>query len=351
MTHAWTMKEYTPGDEHGILLLRNKVFGQADPIRARLSTWRWQFEANPAGPFACRLAQDTDGRIVGQYAVIPTRMVVDGREQILAFSCDTMVDPDFQRQGMFVALAKAVYKHLETARGIYATWGFPNKNSMPGFVTRLSWKRVACFPTWAALPLPLASWLPCLARGLAVSRPKPLPLRDPCPGVRLVPLGRFLPEHDSLWAANAPQNTVCQVRDSRYLNWRYFGEPGFGYQAFSVSTDKGVEGYLVLRSLRLFHLRVLVLADMFPLPLVSPRATARILAHIRRAGSQTGHAGIVSVFPFKHFDLARKSGLFKVPQRLSPKTWDLGFRASGPLADVLGSPNHWHILLGDTDIV
>jgi len=71
MTHTFQIRHYREGDEDQILNLRQRVFGNLDPMRLRSSTWRWQFRHNPAGKALCALAED-HGRIVGQYAVIPT---------------------------------------------------------------------------------------------------------------------------------------------------------------------------------------------------------------------------------------------------------------------------------------
>jgi hypothetical protein len=69
-----------------------------------------------------------------------------GKETRLAFSCDTMIHPEYRRQGMFSALARELYDHLETEVGINLVWGFPNDQSLPGFTGKLDWRMMPIMP-------------------------------------------------------------------------------------------------------------------------------------------------------------------------------------------------------------
>ena len=132
MTHSWHIRPYRDGDETQILKLREVVFGDLDPVRLKASTWQWQFQNNPAGPAFCFLAE-ADGVIVGQYATIPTRFSIQGKETLLAFSCDTMIHPRYRRHGMFSALARELYAFMEDRCGSQHGMGLPNNQSLPGF--------------------------------------------------------------------------------------------------------------------------------------------------------------------------------------------------------------------------
>src|SRR4051794_4405879 len=105
---SWTTSPGGPADVDGILALRRAVFGEVDRDKLRPDVWRWQFVDNPAGRGFIRLAEH-DGAVVGQYAAIPTRFRVRDAAhagQTWALSCDTMTHPRYQKQGMFVTLAR-----------------------------------------------------------------------------------------------------------------------------------------------------------------------------------------------------------------------------------------------------
>ncbi|MBW1989044.1 MAG: GNAT family N-acetyltransferase [Deltaproteobacteria bacterium] len=338
----WTMEPYAPGDEEGILALRKAVFGNADPVRTRPEAWKWQFADNPAGHGFIMLAKH-GAKVVGQYAAIPTRMLVAGQPETWGFSCDTMVHPDYRRRGMFTDLALALYQHMDMEHGVFVVWGFPNENSLPGFIGRLGWKTVEALPVRVgAHPLLMASPLLVathrmqeltgrLARGLSVERVR-----------------AFGPEFDELWDRHAPRDGVIQVRDAAFLSWRYLGLSAFGYRAYALRRASGaLAGWFVLRSLPLFRVSSLVLVDWF-FPLLSAKQAVAVLARVRRHAAASGRAACVALFPARQASLARRAGFLAVPGRLSPKTFTLAGRNLPPGVE---NPSSWRTTLGDADIV
>ena len=57
-----------------------------------------------------------------------------------------MTHPDYQKQGIFVTLARDLYDDLAARHGVTTVWGFPNDASHPGFVGKLGWFDVHVFP-------------------------------------------------------------------------------------------------------------------------------------------------------------------------------------------------------------
>ena len=235
MVNPIKIREYREGDEKQILNLRQTVFGDLDPVRLKKSTWLWQFRHNPAGEAFCALAED-HGIVVGQYTVIPTRFSVQGDETLFAFSCDTMIHPEYRKQGMFTALARKVYRLIESRHGINTVWGFPNEISLPGFTRSLNWKLLTVFPL-RVIPLrPLAMFYPYLPfkkrfrqnqQGMDDSSSSEISnsgVRFPdVPGLLVEPITRFDAEFDKLWDRNRDIAPVIQVRNTAYLNWRCLG--------------------------------------------------------------------------------------------------------------------------------
>jgi hypothetical protein len=81
------------------------------------------------------------------YGVIPCFMLIDGKEVLCAQSADTMTHTDYRNKGLFVQLANRTFE-LCTQVGIKFLFGFPNQNSLPGFVNKLGWQMTAqmdCF--------------------------------------------------------------------------------------------------------------------------------------------------------------------------------------------------------------
>lgn len=332
---TWQAKFYKAGDEHGILTLRRAVFGQVDPVRARLNAWKWQFLNNPAGPGFIALAKD-QGRIVGQYAAIPVRMLVDGVETLCGYSCDTMVHPRYQGQGVFTGLARQVYAHMESEHGITMVWGFPNKNSMPGFTRSLGWRRVGDllarvgFTSFSALLKAGSS--PRLDRGWEEA-----------------PMERLSLQFDPLWEAHRPLEGIIQVRDRAYLQWRYLDLPDFGYKVFGLFKSGRLAGYYTLRVQWISGLKVCVLVDCFPLD--CPEAAEQAVKAAKIRAASWGCFMLTALFPIGRNGLASRLGFYPVPKAAAPKVFHLAGRFKGGGAKLWLDPLRWRLTLGDTDVV
>ena len=46
-------------------------------------------------------------------------------------SCDPMTHPDYQKQGIFVTLARDLYADLTARHGVTTVWGFPTTPRIP----------------------------------------------------------------------------------------------------------------------------------------------------------------------------------------------------------------------------
>jgi hypothetical protein len=71
------------------------------------------------------------------YGVFPSIVSVDGEHILAAQSGDTMTHSNHRRKGLFGILAEATFA-LARESGIKFIYGFPNKNSYPGFM-KLGW--------------------------------------------------------------------------------------------------------------------------------------------------------------------------------------------------------------------
>jgi len=84
------------------------------------------------------LAVDDDNSPAAYYGVFPIVLQYDSKDYIVAQSGDTMTSPNHRKKGLFVKLAKETYQ-LSKQVGIKLIFGFPNKNSYPGFKKKLDW--------------------------------------------------------------------------------------------------------------------------------------------------------------------------------------------------------------------
>ncbi len=231
----WRIREAGPGDLDLIRNLYRAVRGHNRPEAYD----RWRYLASPYGPAPGMLAL-ADGRAVGFYTLWPTPLRIGAASVAGAQSMDTMTHPDFRGQGVFVALARACFE-LAHQRGIRLLYGFPNRESFPGFVRRLEWTHAGDIPHWirpirpsrhprfsGRLPAPLGILADAAAALWPTGRQ----------GDYDVAAGVGVPSGAAALAETGDAAGLCRVeRASAWLAWRYSNEATQGYEWITAAKD------------------------------------------------------------------------------------------------------------------
>ncbi len=84
------------------------------------------------------VAYNAERMPIGYYGVLPCFIKLEGRRILAAQSADTMTHPEHRLKGLFVDLANRTFQ-LCSELGIELLFGFPNQNSLPGFINKLGW--------------------------------------------------------------------------------------------------------------------------------------------------------------------------------------------------------------------
>ena len=233
----WSVRKYQPGDLDAIQELFTVVFHSTRPKEHFI----WKFHDNPAGQGIIVVAERS-GQIVGQYALMPTRLRLGTDNVYGAQSLDTMTHPDYRNQGMFTVLAKTC---IETAAsmGIEALYGFPNENSYHGFVDKLNWDHTGDIPRFVRVLNPTGI--------TAMSRPMKyltsLGLHLLPSGNNAAPLGIEIrsekPTDEELLSlaeltALGDMKGTCRIRRSLdWFKWRFDPKSQRSYVWFSAYCD------------------------------------------------------------------------------------------------------------------
>lgn len=363
MDGQWVARRYQSGDEAQILRLRRLVFGDTDEQRNTEGYWGWEFRDNPAGHGRIWLALAGD-KVVGQYAVRPVRMQYCGEVGVGSLCLDVMTHPDYRRQGVLTTLGTKLHEELET-EGIPVTHGFPNSNSVGGLVSKVDWIYIRSLRVFVK-PLNVArvverfipnQVLSFLVKGLSRQLTR---LIFGCGRAFAQEAGqtrwmdRFDDRIDVFWERIAPKYRVAVVRDSTYLNWRYFDNPGRDYRALIAETDDEIMGYVIVRCMEQFGLRAGMIVDLGALPdrepvldvlLVEAEDSLREQRMDLVACLINGDNDYVAVL--------RKQGFLPLPGKLGFKEWYFGCRINTPRLDkaFFADPSNWFLTFGDTDII
>lgn len=245
----------TEADFEGISSLITNM-SEHDGLRLRDKSpayYRWMYLENPAGAAVVHSARH-DGDIVASFAVAPKRFLVDGREVILGKTMDMFTAPAFQGRGLMRRCAERVFADAAAA-GMVGWYVTPSVNSYPIFTGRWGYSE----SLRVIFRAKVLSYAAVLAAAVRPSGPARMIGRgiDLVGGVGrrgrgrsstdhdVVTISRFDERADALWEKVSAGHRVAQIRDARYLNWRYVDNPD-AYTAFGLERGGELTGIVVL---------------------------------------------------------------------------------------------------------
>ena len=329
------IREYRPGDEHGILASFNVVFREVcgPGYQDRdLAFWRWLFEQNPAGR-RITVAVAPDGTIAAHYAGIPYVMQTLFGDCVFGQGVDSFVHPRFRaglkKPGLFVETAIPWFADAE-ARGDAVIYGYPVPVAERIGARALGYTHVRV--------------VNYLCRDVA--RPALAPANVPVEAVRAVPA-----DIEAL-RVRCERGKGCAIRrDARYLEWRYLRCPGEPYVLLAARRAGALCGLAALRPVHELVPGACGIADWLVPPEDGETADALVAAAAEHARA-AGRSVLLAVFP----DPAPEHGLFRargfevrpssqwLERRLMHRSFDARMTTAW-LAE------HWWYTLGDSDLV
>jgi GNAT superfamily N-acetyltransferase len=360
----WTLAAYETGDEVAICeLMRFATPIGLDP-QTHLQTWRWRFLESPVSEIFVDLAWDAD-KLVGQYAVQPIRMQVDGRKALWCISLDTVTHTEYRRQGIFTTLTSHLYERI--ADRVEVVYGFPNEESSAGFYGRLGWTVLEPHPKLVrigelpgrARSHPLLRVASPLLGGAVAALATPVRLgllAARTTGFEVIVDDRAPKDTDDLWQRVAEQSGIRVLSDRLWFEWRYDRHPTFEYRYVAIRRKGRLEGLAVIRppqagqENRFGYLMDFMIGDASKRRLTAITAMAALDA-LQRNGARS----IWALAPVGSTLRRTLRALGCIPFRETSEAWQwtLGARV---LADRMGAaeifePSQWHVGYGVHDMV
>lgn len=271
---TWKLERFSDNKQREkIIGLRKIVFAGEDTDKESTDFWDWEFQDNYAGKADLFLAVDGD-KVVGHYAVCPSRILVGGEVKTGSIVVDVMTHPDYRFQGMFTKLGRY---SLEKAGedGIDFSYGFPiRKTVMPGHL-KVGWKVAFSLPVYV-LPVSFSQIIQKFVRVKVLSQ-----LLGALPQMVFWILAKIkschlckytIQEADRFDETEAlrkfiektrQQHKVMQLRDYSFLKWRYNDNKYRNYKIFyAYDASKEMMGYIVLRKTEIFGLKCITIIDI-----------------------------------------------------------------------------------------
>jgi hypothetical protein len=204
------IRPYAPGDETGILDLYRVVFA----LNLTPDEWRWYY-----GNEAIIVVAESEGRIVGHYAVQPRPFSVMGESRLAGLVMGSMVAPEFRNITTFIDMAKRAYE-LCRERLVSFVYAFPNDNV---------WLVRRRMLDWTALPSIVS----------LVGRPSE--------GARDVSAIERVGLEDTIEAPWSDSSSIRAAHSSAFLMWRFNERPGVEYPVYVHREGGRVRGYIALK--------------------------------------------------------------------------------------------------------
>jgi GNAT superfamily N-acetyltransferase len=338
---------YRPEDRRAVDALYRRVFGH-DAAEASRLRWDWQYRRNPNNPGGepeIWIAREGPA-IIGQYATMPVRLDVKGREVAGSWGMDVMVAPERQRRGLGEVLFRTWDRNVGASLGLglsdasyrlFQKLGWPDVGPVPCLVKPLT-RRAFRHPRW---PVAINRVISAVTWPLVAIVARARPLRAE---VRMVQ--RFDETFTRLWEQLANKFDLAVRRDAAYLNWKFVGAPHVRYSIAALIRDAQTAGYAVYRHLHEPRGRVTLLVDFLADP-EDDEGFETLLRWVDREARQEDSdkiRGFAMHAGFRH--LMRRSGYFQVKS-----TMEFVVKVNGAevTPEFYKDTDRWHVTLGDSD--
>ena len=342
---AVIVNKYRSEDRAEVDALSQRVFGQ-EWVAASARRWDWQYRQNPYAPKPQIWIARDEGKIVGQYATMPVRLVVAGKEIDASWGMDVMVAPERQRQGLGEVLFRTWDDHTGASLGLglstashrlFQKLKWPEVGPVPCLVKMLSPKAFAR-PGWPSF---LNALIGLVARPYlwftSARMPEDVDVRH---------ITAFDERFTTLWEEIHSKFSFAVRRDTTYLQWKYVGLPHVRYRIVTIEIGGVLKGYAVYRHWDEARGRVTALVDFVADPddrMAFPALLSVIEDEAHKAGSDKIRAFVMNS-AFRN--TMQSCGYAQVPSTIEFVA-KVNAVPVGP--DYYADTSAWHVTFGDSD--
>lgn len=354
---------YMPADRRAVDQMYRRVFGP-DAADANKLRWDWQYLRNPNNPGGSPeiwIAREGP-TVIGQYATMPVRLQVAGRQVHASWGMDVMVAPERQRQGLGEILFRTWDQHVgaslglglsESSYALFKKLRWPDVGPVPCLVKPLT-RRAVRRPSW---PMPINRFVSALTLPLVRLVARSRPVEGEIETIR-----RFDDTFTALWESIAPKFDLAVRRDAAYLNWKYAEPPHVRYnivalrgtrpQRTRADAQAGAaapaipRGYAVYRHVQEPRGRVTLLVDFVTDP-DDHEAFRSLLRWVDVEAREADSDKIRTFAMHAGFRRAlKKAGYFQLKSTMELVA---KINATPVEASFYENRDRWHVTLGDSD--
>jgi hypothetical protein len=313
---AFTIEPYDASRRDDYLRLVHDAWGDG---AMRGDQFDWWFDRNPAGSLMSVAV--IDGEVVGVASHTLAQLRIAGEKRLGQDSVHAVTSERARGLGIFRALERH-HEGLGRERDSACVLAFASVSTRGLFLGPLGWSQIDHPRVWAR---PLRGMV---ERRIGRRGTAPPPAASWKGTQRLESFG---PAQEAAYLELAPGLGNHLIRDTRYLQWRYFDSP----KPYTAYASK--DGFAVLGHAKRGRLATGLVMELLAPPDQAPRLLARC---IREARNDDVLVAVPS--PSLPRSLLARSGFVPVRTRLDY----MGIGLTSPLD---ARPDAWSLSLGDTD--
>lgn len=204
----------------------------------------WRFLNTESGLAPVILAEE-NRKLVGAYAMWPTRVLCNNQSVAAAQALNIMVDPAHSGKGLFTKMGKAIFDVLQEQHHIKMIYGFPNPPAYGGHIHKMNWHHVCDIPRYVRPihPLRRFNFVPAWLHGaLDILKPKAnsaFEITEEQP--HAVALEKIINE------TTFPEGSCRILRDARWFEWRYSPQAELSHIWLSAKKYGVLKGFAIFR--------------------------------------------------------------------------------------------------------
>jgi hypothetical protein len=315
----------------------------------------WEYLDNPSGKAIVTTARNSDKEIVSQYALLPSQVFADGKVIPATLSLNTLTSKGYRGKGLFTSTANESFNYCRDTLVAF-TFGVPNKNSFPGFVSKLGFRHVGDLAFMAKALKPVSVLKSLINRkdekkGAAIS----ISFNRKKLGDNSVSEFK-LPEDEKLYrnfleSWNALGNISVQ-RSQLFLQWRYMLNPTRNYELLKLVSDGEIKSLVVIRAMHLYGMRVCVVMDMMSLDEKYSRVLLSLISSEAKNNELELMIAVVAHRECRQSNQFLRSGFWNIPKIFLPQQLPFILRIHNKFdrqTRMLDLKN-WHFSFGDYDV-
>ncbi|MEO6135550.1 MAG: GNAT family N-acetyltransferase [Ginsengibacter sp.] len=318
---------------------------------------KWNHQQNLQGVQSIYYAIGNAGEIAAIYTYLPVVFTCMGSIVNAMQSFDTLTDKDHRGKGLFIKLASKIEAE-EKQKSNELVYGFPNENSVHGFVKKLKFNYFGEVP-FLIKPFGISYFIKRILKSKTESFSDSNlvmvideKLKNKYPG-SIKEITNFDELYDQFYQQISKQIKIGVNRDAAYMNWRYVKKPHEIYSLYGYYENGELKGVIIFTLKNKHGGKIGYLMEL--LFDEKNEAAGKHLLQFCLQSFKKNKADLVLCWCFDHsfnYNVIRKSGFYNFPEKLRPQK--LGFIAktlnSNNIKDIYNLKN-WYLSYSDSDTV